>query len=75
MIDALCILQNSKEDCEEEVAVMGKVYLNAVFTIAASAASNSRQGFFLPQEVVNATSPPACLLWARWYKGACVGSV
>lgn len=58
-IDALCILQDSKEDWEKEVAVMGKVYLNAVFTIAASAASNSSQGFFLSQEVVNATSPPS----------------
>lgn len=75
-IDALCILQDSKEDWEKEAAVMGKVYFNAVVTIAASAASDSSQGFLLPREQFECRSPPpACLLWARWYKGTCVGSV
>lgn len=56
-IDALCILQDSKEDWEKEAAVMGKVYSNAVVTIAASAASESSQGFLLPREDFNATDP------------------
>lgn len=56
-IDALCILQDSKEDWEKEAAVMGKVYFNAVVTIAASAASASSQGFLLPREDFDATAP------------------
>lgn len=36
---------------------MGKVYFNAIVTIAASAASDSSQGFLLPREDFNATAP------------------
>lgn len=56
-IDALCILQDNMEDWEKESAVMGKVYSNAVVTIAASAASGSTQGILLPREDFNATPP------------------
>lgn len=56
-IDALCILQDSKEDWEKEAAVMGKVYFNAVVTIAASAASDSSKGFLVPREDFDATDP------------------
>lgn len=56
-IDALCILQDCKEDWEKEAAVMGKVYSNAVVTIAACSASDSSQGFLLPRENFDATPP------------------
>lgn len=36
---------------------MGKVYFNDIVTIAASAASDSSQGFLLPREDFNATAP------------------
>lgn len=56
-IDALCFLQDSKEDWEKEAAVTRKVYFHTVATIAASAASDSSQGFLLPREDFNATTP------------------
>ncbi|KAM0249525.1 hypothetical protein ACHAQJ_009031 [Trichoderma viride] len=44
-VDALCIIQDSKEDWELESARMATVYQNAFITIAAASASTSDQGF------------------------------
>jgi hypothetical protein len=43
-IDSLCIIQDSESDWQTESANMGYIYSNAVFTIAAEAASNSEEG-------------------------------
>lgn len=56
-IDALCFFQDSKENWEKEAAVTGKLYFHTVVIIAASAASDSSQGFLLPREDFNATPP------------------
>lgn len=45
-IDALCIIQDSKEDWETESAKMSSIYENAYLTIAATAAPNSDAGIF-----------------------------
>lgn len=55
-VDALCILQSEgpddikhKEDWSYEAARFGKYYENALLTIAATGASSSDQGLFLPR--------------------------
>jgi Heterokaryon incompatibility protein (HET) len=45
-IDALCIIQDSKDDWLREAALMGDVYAGAAFTIAATGAANG-EGLFL----------------------------
>ncbi|KAJ3490183.1 hypothetical protein NLG97_g5839 [Lecanicillium saksenae] len=44
-IDSLCIVQDDHDDWLRESALMGSVYERAEFTIAASHASNSTEGF------------------------------
>jgi hypothetical protein len=46
-IDALCIIQDSKEDWATESVKMGQVYRQAVLTIAALGAQDSSRGCFL----------------------------
>ncbi|WXC44630.1 hypothetical protein QX201_004365 [Fusarium graminearum] len=55
-VDALCILQSEgpedakhKEDWSYEAARFGKYYENALMTIAATGASSSDQGLFVPR--------------------------
>ena len=43
-IDSLCIIQDSKEDWENEAAQMALVYSNAYCTIAASSSANGNEG-------------------------------
>ncbi|KAK4108975.1 HET-domain-containing protein [Canariomyces notabilis] len=49
-IDSLCIIQDSPEDFQVECAQMGKVYLNAVCTIAATDSPTSTTGCLLPRD-------------------------
>ncbi|CAG8975341.1 hypothetical protein HYALB_00005671 [Hymenoscyphus albidus] len=51
-IDSLCIIQNSKEDWEQESAQMEFVYRNAVCNIAATGAPNTRIGCFFDRNPV-----------------------
>jgi hypothetical protein len=44
-IDVLCIIQDSKEDWHSEARRMGAIYANSYFTIAATAAKHSQEGF------------------------------
>jgi Heterokaryon incompatibility protein (HET) len=44
-IDALCIIQDDKEDWDIEARRMGAIYANSYFTIAATAAEHSGEGF------------------------------
>ena len=45
-VDALCIVQDSKDEWAEEALKMGDYYSHAYLTIAASAAADSSQGCF-----------------------------
>jgi hypothetical protein len=45
-IDSLCIVQDDEMEWRQESAVMGSIYEQALFTIAASSAINSSQGLF-----------------------------
>jgi hypothetical protein len=51
-IDSLCIIQDSKEDWDEQVAIMGDIYRNSVCSIAALSAENSYQGCFRRRDPV-----------------------
>jgi len=44
-IDSLCIIQNSRQDWEQESAVMGKVYECAEVTISAVKSEDGASGF------------------------------
>jgi hypothetical protein len=44
-VDALCIIQDDKDDWDKEAARMGDVYMNAYCTIAAHAAKHADHGF------------------------------
>ena len=45
-IDSLCIVQDDPVEWEEESAVMGQIYEEALLTIAASSAVDSTRGLF-----------------------------
>lgn len=45
-IDSLCIIQDDLDDWRTESLLMDQVYKNALFNIAATAASDSREGLF-----------------------------
>jgi hypothetical protein len=45
-IDSLCIVQDDANEWRQESALMGSIYEQALFTIAASYAINSSQGLF-----------------------------
>ncbi|KAK3357798.1 heterokaryon incompatibility protein-domain-containing protein [Lasiosphaeria hispida] len=46
-VDALCIIQDDKEDWEREASQMASYYNNGIFTIAATSAVDSTGGCFL----------------------------
>ncbi|KAH7074520.1 heterokaryon incompatibility protein-domain-containing protein [Paraphoma chrysanthemicola] len=49
-IDSLCIIQDSREDWEQECVLMSHVYANSLCNIAASAASDGTQGCFISRD-------------------------
>ena len=54
-IDALCIIQDSKEDFERETSQMGRIYRDCSLTISAAGGSNADSGLFVKRD-------------PRWYK-------
>jgi hypothetical protein len=48
-VDSLCIIQDSSEDQEKEIQLMGKIYQHSICTIAATAAKNCTEGFLGPK--------------------------
>ncbi|KAL5325571.1 hypothetical protein ACEPPN_006699 [Leptodophora sp. 'Broadleaf-Isolate-01'] len=49
-IDSLCIIQDSKDDWEVESAKMGQIYRGSAITIAATSATDSRDGCFVEKQ-------------------------
>ena len=49
-MDSLCMIQDNKEDMEEELPQMGTYYANAYFTIAASSSANTKKSFLKPRD-------------------------
>ena len=47
-IDRLCIVQDSKNDWEEQSALMGSIYHDSTLTLAASVSNDSSTGLFVP---------------------------
>lgn len=48
-VDALCIIQDDDADKQEEISKMHLVYRGAFFTVAASSAASSQDGFLHPR--------------------------
>jgi len=67
-IDSLCILQDSKDDWNEQAAQMGSVYRNSAMTIAALGARSSQDGCYLDREFkapnLDRASPLHSRAWA-----------
>ncbi|KAK7425901.1 hypothetical protein QQZ08_007615 [Neonectria magnoliae] len=68
-IDSLCIIQDSKEDWEEQSAVMGDIYRGGYINIAAKAAANASVGCFVPRT----PEPPPCQIPHRAKDGTPTG--
>ena len=56
-IDALCIIQDNKEEWDEESKRMGAIYVNSFATIAATCAENSGQGFLRSRTIERVEVP------------------
>jgi hypothetical protein len=50
-IDALCIIQDSAKDWEEQSSKMGQIYANAYINISAGSASDTQSGFLNRREL------------------------
>src|SRR5215469_6328576 len=57
-IDSLCIIQDDEREWEQESAVMGSIYENALFTIAASSAPDSSHGLFGVKSTIDLVEIP-----------------
>jgi len=49
-VDALCIIQDSKDDKARELPLMGDIYRNSAVTIIAASAPSANEGFLHPSE-------------------------
>jgi hypothetical protein len=49
-VDALCIIQDSKEDLSREIAVMGDIYANSTLTIAAEDSKSCTDGILVERD-------------------------
>ncbi|KAJ3522989.1 hypothetical protein NM208_g12629 [Fusarium decemcellulare] len=58
-VDALCIIQDSKEDKDTEIARMAEYYQSASITIFAASASGSDQGFLASTASARSREPDA----------------
>ena len=50
-IDALCIIQDNKQDWETQAAEMGAIYQHSLVTIAVHSARNSSEGFLWRRDI------------------------
>jgi hypothetical protein len=60
-IDALCIIQDSKEDKERELKKMAQIYQNGLLTISAASARTVSDGFLRNRECLSTNIPMFCL--------------
>ena len=58
-IDAVCIIQDSEEDWQQQSGMMQRIYMEAYLNIAATVSKNSTEGLFR-QRSLSATEP--CIL-------------
>ncbi|KAH6676343.1 heterokaryon incompatibility protein-domain-containing protein, partial [Halenospora varia] len=66
-IDALCIIQDSREDWEAEVAKMGATFSNAAIMLCAARAARAadcRQGFLAPRPPI--ADAPLIFIWKEY---------
>ncbi|KAI0455754.1 HET-domain-containing protein [Xylaria acuta] len=57
-IDALCIVQEDKEDWQQEAAKMSEIYSNAACRLAVTDSRNPTQGFFPPLPILTSVQLP-----------------
>lgn len=50
-IDALCIIQDSKDEMKKELVKMADIYKSACLTIIAASAANANEGFLQPRPI------------------------
>ena len=62
-VDALCIVQDDLSDWRREAAQMADIYQNSLCTIAATGASSSSEGCFLPRPASQVPVRPCHLYW------------
>jgi hypothetical protein len=60
-IDSLCIIQDSHDDWEHESPLLGKVYQNALLTIAAGASDDISEGLFRTFDTTNDSVEIPCI--------------
>ncbi|KAH6894632.1 heterokaryon incompatibility protein-domain-containing protein [Thelonectria olida] len=66
-IDSLCIIQDSDDDWRYESARMSNVYQNALFNIAATAATNAHEGMFYARDPIKIIPPRVHVCWdGKW---------
>jgi hypothetical protein len=74
-IDALCILQDSRQEWAEQSALMAQIYQRSAFMISAAAATQPQDGFLRNRPLDVARSPKfgklndMILETTQWYKG------
>ncbi|KAL8389018.1 hypothetical protein RB599_010400 [Gaeumannomyces hyphopodioides] len=60
-VDAICIIQDDKDDWKRHTLIMGSIYASAILTIAAASASNGEEGCYVQTPKIAASemsSPP-----------------
>lgn len=68
-VDALCIIQDSREDMEHELAQMAAVYKKAYITISAASAKTCRDGFLQYRMPQRSRFPRFELPYRAWNDG------
>ncbi|PNP61080.1 hypothetical protein FNYG_14168 [Fusarium nygamai] len=64
-VDALCIVQDSKEDKGKEISKMWQIYQNATIVISAALASHSNQGFLHERDLKSCYLSTWAIPWHR----------
>lgn len=62
-IDALCILQDDREDWARESSNMAKIYQNALVTLAAESSTSSTGGLLIERQILKYPTTRSHLFW------------
>jgi hypothetical protein len=68
-IDSLCIMQDSEDDWRREAASMKNIYMKATLNIAATAASDGREGLFYERDPISIVPHTVEIAWDGVCKG------